>query len=139
MPTAPRQPNLVQSLKETRDVAVFFDKLFHSLKSSDRRQGRDLVAAARKGRLAIPSALEGYRITYATRHTFSDQERRRMVVVELPPRPGEPDTAALTFNGCASFTNKSGGITIKGKVCISCTISLKGASCTVTITATVSV
>jgi len=138
MKATQEKPYLAQSVQATREVAVFFDRLLHELKAPDQRQGRDLVKVARRRRLAIPRALEGYRITYSPRLSFDEKDRRRMVVVELPPRPGTPDVMALSLGGCAKFSGTKAGITIKGKVCVNCTVSLSGGSCKVTLTATIS-
>jgi hypothetical protein len=135
------EPDLVQSTRTVREVAVFCHDLIHQAKESDLRPGRDLMAVAKQKRLKVPSVLEGARITYNPRHSLDARSLRQAVVVQLPPKGATPGELARKIGPyCVHVKKTVGGVTVEADVCVSCSYSFPtSVSCTVTITATISV
>jgi hypothetical protein len=127
----PAKQELVESVKNVQDIAVFFDKLTHAVEPREIRHGANGVAIARKRGLKIPSCLSGYDITYdAKPHKLDERSLKRTIVLELPPKPATSQTIERTISGCWDV----GKGPVKSRVCVSCTITWKSISCTITIT-----
>src|SRR5215469_13072995 len=97
----PEKQEFVESVRNVQEVAIFFDKLAHSIDPGEIRHGANGVEIARKKGLKIPSCLSGYDITYNSKpHRLDTASLRRTVVIELPPKPAGSQTIDRTISGC---------------------------------------